>query len=249
LKNNHFEIKKPRWGLWMTLSFSAAIAGMFVAIEGITAIIYVAYAIVLNPNVNLEALLNALHQDGLFLSFSITATSLFCSGSIIFFSGFRRGITIKEYLYFNSVDLNIFLRWSIAILFYVLIYDGLSLALGRPIVPNFMITAYASAKFYPLFWFAIIILAPFLEELFFRGFFFEGLRESKLGALGAIAITSISWGLIHSQYGTFDIIFIIIMGAALGIAKIKTKSIYVPIAMHSFANLVATLEVAFLYPN
>ena len=44
----------------------------------------------------------------------------------------------------------------------------------------------------------------------------------------------------------FEIALIVLIGLALGIAKIKTQSLYIPFAMHSFSNLVATSEVALL---
>jgi membrane protease YdiL (CAAX protease family) len=46
------------------------------------------------------------------------------------------------------------------------------------------------------------------------------------------------------QYGWFEIISIFFIGILLGIAKIKTKSLYVPIAMHMLMNLAASVGMA-----
>jgi hypothetical protein len=95
-------------------------------------------------------------------------------------------------------------------------------------------------------WIAIVIAAPVLEEFFFRGFLFDGLRDSKLGSVGAIIITAGFWGLIHQQYGTLEIAFIMILGVLFGIARIQTRSLYTPIIMHMLVNLNAMWAVSLM---
>ena len=86
-----------------------------------------------------------------------------------------------------------------------------------------------------------ILNDPFFEEFLFRGFLIEGLSRSKVGVIGAVILTSASWAIIHMQYGWFEIISIFFIGIVLCIAKIKSKSLYVPIAMHMLMNLVASI--------
>jgi membrane protease YdiL (CAAX protease family) len=107
-----------------------------------------------------------------------------------------------------------------------------------------MTKAYATAGSMPLFWLAIVVAAPFLEELFFRGFMIEGLRLSWLGPVGAVLITSGLWAMIHIQYGPFEIVGIFVNGLLLGAAMLKTRSLWVPFSMHALVNLIATVEVA-----
>jgi hypothetical protein len=125
-------------------------------------------------------------------------------------------------------------------------YNGLSYLLDKPIVPGFMITAYQSAGIYPLFFFTFILAAPFLEELFFRGFLLDGLRQSFIGPVLAVIITAVFWGVIHTQYELYEMMFIVGMGLILGYARIKTRSIFTPFAMHSMINGIAIIEVASL---
>ncbi len=124
--------------------------------------------------------------------------------------------------------------------------DALTWFIDKPIVPEFMADLVRNATIAPILWFAIIIAAPIFEELFFRGFLIEGLRRGILGDAGAIVFTSIIWASIHIQYGLYEIGTIFIFGLALGLARIGSRSLWVPIAMHMTANLVATLEAYLL---
>ena len=104
-----------------------------------------------------------------------------------------------------------------------------------------MTKVYANTQNLPLFWIAVSIAAPFFEEFLFRGFLLEGMSKSRLGLTGAIILTSATWAIIHMQYGWFEIISIFFIGILLCIAKVKSKSLYVPIAMHMLMNLTASI--------
>ena len=81
------------------------------------------------------------------------------------------------------------------------------------------------------------------EEIFFRGFLFQGIRYSRLGPIGAIGITSFFWAAIHLQYDIYGIATIFALGILFGIARLKTGSIHLLMVMHSLASLVATIEM------
>ena len=107
-----------------------------------------------------------------------------------------------------------------------------------------MTTAYETAGFLPLLWFALICLAPMFEEIFFRGFMFSGIRHSRLGGAGAILITSLVWAGIHLQYDAYQMATIFAGGLLLGTARLKTNSVYLTIGMHAIWNILATIETA-----
>jgi membrane protease YdiL (CAAX protease family) len=85
-----------------------------------------------------------------------------------------------------------------------------------------MINIDATARFRPLLWFAIIVMAPLFEESLFRGFLIAGMQRSRIGA---ILITAALWSLIHLQYEAFYLVYIFIGGILLGIARVKTGSL------------------------
>jgi membrane protease YdiL (CAAX protease family) len=112
------------------------------------------------------------------------------------------------------------------------------------IVPPFMIEAYKTASSLPALLFAIVVVAPIFEEIFFRGFLFQGIRYSRLGPIGAIGITSLLWAVIHLQYDIYGMATVFALGLLFGMARLKTDSIHLLMVMHSFVGLVATMETA-----
>ncbi len=94
----------------------------------------------------------------------------------------------------------------------------------------------------PLLWIALIVAAPVFEEIFFRGFLFRGFLGSRLGSFGTIVVTSLLWTVIHIQYDLYDMASIFVIGLLLGLSRFRSRSLYVPIAMHAVNNLVAAIE-------
>ena len=138
------------------------------------------------------------------------------------------------------------LIFAIACLVVILIVtDVSSHALGRPVIPQFMIDAYNSAQSpvaLVLLFLAIVVFAPLCEEIAFRGFLFRGLSLSRLGAPGAILLTSGMWALMHVQYDWFVISQIFLLGIFLGWLRWATGSTVLTIILHFIANLTAFVE-------
>lgn len=130
------------------------------------------------------------------------------------------------------------------IIAFIIFSDLLTFFLGKPIVPEFMSSVYTSTESPWILWLAVIAAAPLFEELFFRGFVISGLCSSFVGPVGAILISSVLWTAIHFQYDLYGLVTIFVVGLVLGIARLKTDSILLTIGMHSFMNLVATIETA-----
>jgi membrane protease YdiL (CAAX protease family) len=92
----------------------------------------------------------------------------------------------------------------------------------------------------------IVIVVPVSEESLFRGFLFEGIRHSRVGAYGAVLLTAVLWSLIHIQYDWYGVATIFISGLLLGLVRLKTESVWATSCLHGLMNLIATLEVALL---
>ena len=96
----------------------------------------------------------------------------------------------------------------------------------------------------PLFWVAwpsVIIGAPLAEELIFRGQIFAALAQSRLGALGATVFTSVGWALLHATETWLMVLFIFIMGLALGWLLVRFGSVWVTIVCHAVWNGLSSL--------
>jgi membrane protease YdiL (CAAX protease family) len=139
-----------------------------------------------------------------------------------------------------------FIRWSIGMIVLEILSEGLTRLIGRPLVPESMFDAYKTAGFVPLLWFALMVAAPLAEEVLFRGFLFEGVLHSRLGAKGAIFLSALWWACIHVQYDCYGIATIFVAGLFLGYVRLKTGSILVTMFLHSLMNLIATVEIAVL---
>jgi len=120
--------------------------------------------------------------------------------------------------------------------------DLLAWSLGRPIVAEFMLTAYRTAGFLPVLVVALLVAAPVVEEVFFRGFMYKGLAASKVGVVGAILVTSLVWAGIHLQYDWYGKGVIFALGLFLGLVRWRTKSVMLPILLHGMMNAVATTQ-------
>jgi len=236
-------MEKP-WGIWATLGFGAVIVVVYLVVQILAAIFVAAIELRNSPGSDPEELVATLGTSGFVLSLGVTSGMVLCVSLILLFIWLRKGVTVKRYLHLNPVSSKILFWWLGLIFAFAILWDSLALLLGRDVIPEFMFQVYETAYIMPLLWFALIVAAPLFEELFFRGFLFEGIRHSRLGAGGALILTSLGWAVIHLQYDVYEISAIFILGLVLGAARLKTQSIYTPIAMHAFSNLLATLEVA-----
>ena len=89
--------------------------------------------------------------------------------------------------------------------------------------------------------FSAVILAPFVEEVFFRGFIFTGFRE-KYGWKIAAAISAVFFSFVHLQLLTALPIFL--LGYIFAYVYHKSKSLWLPILLHASVNGVTFLLFA-----
>jgi uncharacterized protein len=90
-----------------------------------------------------------------------------------------------------------------------------------------------------LFWLAfpaIVIGAPLIEELIFRGYLFSALATSRAGLSGATIVTSSLWSLLHITEPWFSIGMIFIMGLVLSALLIRFGSLWITMACHTAWN-------------
>ncbi|MFA6988561.1 MAG: type II CAAX endopeptidase family protein [Candidatus Gastranaerophilaceae bacterium] len=87
-----------------------------------------------------------------------------------------------------------------------------------------------------------ILIAPIVEEVFFRGFI-QPVFVKRFGMYIGIFTTSVIFGLSHSQYTNYStaLLSVIAIGIVLGIVKEKTGSIIPGILAHFINNFLAAL--------
>jgi len=238
------EIKGRPWGFWATLGFSAIIFVLFSAIQFLIVIAFVSLAKAKHPELDLEVYAKSLPSNGFCLAITVVASGLICTPLTLLFAKLRKNISVKNYIGFREPLKREWAKWLLILAAFLFLSDAVSYLLHQPIAPPFMVEAYKTASSLPVLLFAIIIVSPIFEEIFFRGFLFQGIRYSRLGPIGAIGMTSFFWAIIHLQYDAYGIATVFALGLLFAIARLKTDSIHLLMVMHSLTSLVATIETA-----
>jgi membrane protease YdiL (CAAX protease family) len=252
LKEEESNNLKP-WGFWATIAFSLIAFVVMSLIQGIVLVIYAAQQgtkFDLNDKKFTESI-NNYALDGDLLGLAEIPSATVGVLLILWFASLRKSITVKQYLHLYWPRIGSILKW-LGIMFLVMIgMQVVMVSLGVE-TPSFMTDVYGSTENKWLLWVAVVIGAPFFEEFLFRGFLFEGLRHSfskitnsAIGTTLTVLITSGIWAVIHMQYGWIEILSIFAIGIAFALARLKTGSLYVPIAMHMMMNFFASLAMEF----
>ena len=236
-------INKKIWGGWATFGLGVLVFAASTIVQIIVASIFVAIELFSDPQLNIDQLSLELSTNGSLLALSICASAIVSISLIVLFIYLRKGASISEYLGLSPISGKALLILFVICVGLISIWDSMTLILERPLIPQIMVDAYTSCQWPMIFWIAIVFAAPVFEEIFFRGFLFEGFRKSRIGDLGTVIITALTWAIIHTQYGYYEMSFIFLLGILLGVVRIKTGSIWGCLFIHALNNLVATIAL------
>lgn len=239
------EERKPRvWGGWATIGLSLAIFAVYFLITFLITVIFTALDIANNPGISPSQLTQHLANNGLLISLVVILSAIAGIIFIIIFIKLRRGFTVTQYLALKRISWRTILVLLGLIVVLFMVSAGIDTFFQKPQDTEFTSQAYLTSVYPVLLWLAVVVFAPIFEECFFRGFLFVGLRQSRIGAVGAVLITSISWAGLHTQYSIYGILTIFVLGIVLGIVRLKTKSLWSTIFIHAVWNFAALLATA-----
>lgn len=182
--------------------------------------------------------------DSVFITINAAIGLVFMTGLVLVFMKIRSHTTLGEYLSLKKLSARVMLLLLAITLGLTLLNDLIFWVFKLPVEGEFMFKAYADSPWPPLLWIATVIFAPVSEEIFFRGFVYQGLAQSRLGVWGAISIAAALWAAMHVQYGIAIIASIFILGVVLGFARYRTGSLWAPVLMHACFNTVAMVYIA-----
>jgi membrane protease YdiL (CAAX protease family) len=241
-------LKKKLWGPWATAGLGLAVIAVFLIIQVLVVVVYAIITAFSQPGLTSPAeFLNILlARLGLLTALATCISAVICLGLIILFIRARKGASIVEYLGLKRITVKNILVALAIVAGLIILSDGISLLLGRPLQTEDTLNIYRTSIWPALIWIAFVVFGPIFEETLFRGFLFEGFRQSRIGPIGAIGLTALSWALIHIPSDFYDIAVIFVAGILLGIVRLKTGSLWTPLIMHAFANIVATLETVLI---
>lgn len=236
------------WGFWGTIGLGLLVLTVFGFLQSSILIGYGSYLEGIDfsdgkpDEAELKTIIDKFAYNGDLISLAEIPSAIVGVGLILLFASLKRPFPVENYLQLRLPEspFKAILKWIGVMLLVFIVMEGVNIFLERE-TPEFMAKVYNSADNKLMLWLAVGVAAPFFEEFLFRGFLLEGLRHTRMGGVGAILLTSASWAIIHMQYGWFEIISIFFIGIILAIAQLKTKSLYIPIAMHMFMNLTASL--------
>jgi len=138
----------------------------------------------------------------------------------------------------------------------ILIVAGFLVVIGVNVFYSFLITTFnlplhtnsdallQQAKYAPITTLGLIagavLVAPFCEEVFFRGFLFGGLLE-RMSFWPAALLSAFLFGLAHGDVGSFAVLFV--FGLALAFVRWRTGSTWPGIVLHAANNATAAVAI------
>jgi uncharacterized protein len=233
---------KP-WGLWATLGLSLVVLVVFLTIQMLAAAAVLTFQSTPNFAINVDVIITEITSNGFVLAIATIIAAPIGTALVIWLIRLRNR-SVQEYLSLRKPTSEELLKWLLITIMYIVAVDLLKFLFDRPVMSPFMSEILQTADILPALYLALVILIPIFEEVFFRGFLFKGIRYSKLRTQGAIVLPAAIWAMLHLQYLWYDIVGIFVFGLLLGMAQLRTGSLYVPIAMHMLNNFLAVIQVS-----
>ncbi len=235
------------WGFWATCGWGVCVVAAFVVAQMVVVAVAVGVSMAARNAGGLDAetmetAAIEMSSRGDVLGASAVLSAIL--GGVVVYAAirWRRGLSPAAYLDLHRARLRPLLVWiGIAVLAGI-IYDLVWPLLGVEKVSAFMREAVRTGGRSPWLWLGVVVAAPLFEELFCRGFLLSGWMRSPLRPTGAVVLVSLLWTLAHVQYGWLEMVWIFLLGLVLGAARLRTGSLWTPIAAHMLINLVATVQ-------
>ncbi len=219
--------------LRFTLVSGALVLGAYIVLQ-FAATIGAVFMLDLDPS----------ERMGDLVALGVIFSSIPCTILVLLILGRTRGISPRSWLALVPVRPAALLGWVAFAFILLQLADLVTVELGRSPVPPVMETIIETTRYTTLLWFALVIAAPVFEEVLFRGFLYEGLRRTRIGAGRTIVVTTLLWTMLHvAQYDQYFLTLIAMIGILLGIARERSGSLYVPLAIHAVNNLLGTLQM------
>lgn len=229
----------PRpWGLWPTLLLSLVAVLVFF---GSSLLIFLILELTRGKSGIPAPDPASFPGDGEFYTLATVVSAPLAMLFLLILIRIRKNPPPRDYLALKKVRTGTMARWLLLTLPLIALVD-LFLFLTSNLVHEFMIDLYTTASCLPTLLIALALFSPLFEETLFRGFLYRGIRESRLGAWGAVMLSAVFWTMLHWQYDPPGMLTIFCFGIFLGIARERSGSLCVPFSIHALVNLAAMIE-------
>jgi membrane protease YdiL (CAAX protease family) len=240
-------VQKKIWSPWATAGWGLLIFIVWTISQTIPFFFASALLRQQNGGKEFSEQLKALTGNSHVLALAVLIGALVAFGFIWLIIFARRGAKFPEYLGLHP------LKWKTALgvqgfaLLFCLASDLLTYSLGRDIVPQFQLDFYPTSGSPALLILGVCLVGPLFEEIYFRGFIFEGLRNSKLGNVGAALLTTAAWAGLHTQYNVYEITTLFAGGLVLAYLRVVTGTLWSCVLFHIVTNTWSTVETVLFF--
>ncbi len=138
--------KFQKLGLVGTLVWGFIIALVFIVTQLIAMGVYIGIKYEDVAAAEYQKLMTDLMYNGTVISICTFATLFVCGGMILGIVKIKKGSNLKVYLGLKSVEFKALKDWFFILIASLVLSDSLTMLLGRPVVPEFMSTAYSSTE-------------------------------------------------------------------------------------------------------
>jgi len=232
------------WSAGQTLALAAAVGALLPLVNMGVAMLLAGYLAAGDATFNQQLFYQQLGLSGQYLTFATLATNGAIIWAVLKLIQLRRTVGWPIYLALRMPAGSAWLTTLAGLVLLLTTSQIVGALFQRPQYPEFLLQVYVTANPLFLFWIAVVLVAPVAEEVYFRGFVFVGLRNSALGASGAIVVTAVIWSLIHLQYDVYDKVEIFLLGLFFGWLRFRYNSLLPPILAHCLVNLTALVGLA-----
>lgn len=125
----------------------------------------------------------------------------------------------------------------ITIIMFILIHYAESALSVPPSLQLWMKHLLTANPLLPLLLLVVIVVAPFFEEVLFRGYLFYGFTQAGLPVWLTAFISSVCWSLLHTQYQDWRLLGLVgLLGMVLAYVRFYTGSLLMPLMIHLLFN-------------
>jgi uncharacterized protein len=237
------------WKFWGTVLWGLAMltVGVTICLIGIVALLF---QLDPGPDLSQEQLARLLlsHDTALV---AIFALSYGCAAAILLLAVRLSRLSIRDYLALRLPrPSDVAIGFAGIVMIYVAVaYIGYLSGPSR--ATSLMVDLYHGASASGgLFVLAIglVVLAPVSEEIFVRGFLLRGWSSSRLGPVGAVVLSSLTWTAMHAGYDAVALVEIFLAGLWLGWIRLRSGSTVATMILHAAQNAAVLALAMVFYP-
>lgn len=237
------EANSRTYGFWRTLAWFGAAVVTYQVVAMLCGLGYVAWSAFNYPSA-------AIDWDSPTADYIGAALSIAVAALILIYAGRRAGASAFGYLGLTLPRLrHVFVGLALLVAL-AFLNAGFFRLLPAYEPSSDLIREYQAILGNPValvwFWISLAITAPICEEIIFRGFLMRGWSESRIGASGAIILSSLLFTAIHVQYNLPTLVTVFGLSLVFGVMRWRSGSTALTILLHMVWNVTVGLTTVSL---